>query len=439
MTPAPSPAIGGLSADALSSMLQSIEGLRNRRALAAILGCMVAGVLVAGLFSLMAAHLGFLMAFVGVICLFVATATGINAAGVLLMDQARGLPLRTLADAVTYGLACIPKFILLGLSLLLVAIGVFIVLMVAYLICKIPVLGPLLFVAVFPLSVVIAGLTLCALFLCLFLALPAIWEGLTITRAIAQALTIARSRLIESIVLLAVVGLLAMVVGFIVFGVLFMGLVPSIGMSASILGGDGLHSMLEMMRAGGQFGDADGGVSVGGASYALAAGVGTGLLWSLAGSLLSLVYLLGLNLVYLRVTEGLDVDSTEAAMKSGLSEAKRQAAELGQKARDAAERVREPARPTAQPAHPDASAPLETVDPVTPEVPAQMVATPIVQPPTPVVQPPAPIVQALSPIVQPAAPNALPSPAAKTAICPKCQSAVDKNDVFCGVCGNRLK
>jgi hypothetical protein len=176
---------------------------------------------------------------------------------------------------------------------------------------------------VFPLSVVISGLTLCGLFLCMFLALPAIWEGATITGAIAQALAIARSRLVESMLLMAVVWVLSMLVGFIVFGVLFSGLMPAIGMSASILGGDGMGSLLGMMRHRGEFGDmggggfgSDGSVGMGGAGYTLAAGVGGGLLWALAGSMLSLVNLLGLNLVYLRVTEGLDSVADEAELKS---------------------------------------------------------------------------------------------------------------------------
>ena len=41
----PSTAIGGLSPDAFSSMFQAISGLRNRRALIAMVGCMFAGVL----------------------------------------------------------------------------------------------------------------------------------------------------------------------------------------------------------------------------------------------------------------------------------------------------------------------------------------------------------------------------------------------------------
>ena len=358
MTPTPTGTVAGLSPGAFASLFQAVDGLRNRRALVAMLGCMVVGVLVAGLFSLMAARLGFFVAFLGGLFLFVAAATGINAAGVLLMDQARSVPPRPLVDALVYGLMCIPKFIALGLALLLVAIAVFIALAIVYLVCKIPVLGPLLFVAVFPLSVVIAGLTLCGLVLCMFLALPAIWEGDTIMRAIAQTLAIARSRLVETILLLAVVGLLAGVVGFIVFSVLFTGLMPTIGLSASVLGGDGMYSMLGMMRHGStDFGGVDGsGGGAAAAGYAVAAGIGAGLLWALAGSLVSLVYLLGLNLVYLRVTEGLDVGATEAAMKARLDDAKRQAADLGQKARDAAERAREQARQSAAAAQASAAA-----------------------------------------------------------------------------------
>ena len=269
-------------------------------------------------------------------------------------------------------------------------------------------LGPILFVVVFPLSVVISGLTLCALFLCMFLSLPAIWEGATITHAITQTFAIAHSRPIEAILLLAVVGLLTAGVGLIVFGVLFAGLMPSIGLSAAVLGGDGLYSMLGMLRQHGT--DLGGAAEVGGAgAYAVAAGIGVGLLWALAGSLLSLVYLLGLNLVYLRVTEGLDVGATEAALKARLDDAKRQAADLGQKAREAAERAREQARQSAAAAASKPATPAEP--PPAPESPAPQ------EPPT----------------------GPTPPTAAKAPGCPQCLAPVGADDVFCGVCGYKLK
>jgi hypothetical protein len=380
--------IGGLSTFAFSSMFQAISGLRNRRALLAMLGCLFAGILLAGLFSLLAARMGFFFAFLGALVMFVSGATGVNAAGLLLMDQAKGVPARSLSDAVVGGLLCIPKFITLVIALLLVSLVVFIAVALVYLVCKIPFLGPILFVLVFPLSVVVLGLTLCGLFQCLFLALPAIWEGSSITQAIAKALAIVRGRLVESMLLLTVVGFLALGVGFIVFGVLITGLLPSAGMMAGILGGDGLASVFGMLRG---FGMDQGGYSAGrgssGVGYVAAAGIGGGLLWALAVSLVSLVYLLGLNLVYLRVTEGLDVGATEAALQAGFDDAKRRAAELSQKAKDAAERARKQARHSA--------------------LAAQASAAP------------------------PVAPTTTP--------CPKCSAPIGPDDLFCGVCGHKLK
>jgi hypothetical protein len=393
--------IGGLSTHAFSSMFQAISGLRNRRALLAMLGCLFAGILLAGLFSLLATRMGFFFAFLGALVMFVSGATGVNAAGLLLMDQAKGVPARSLSDAVVGGLLCIPKFITLVIALLLVSLVVFIAVALVYLVCKIPFLGPILFVLVFPLSVVVLGLTLCGLFQCLFLALPAIWEGSSITQAIAKALAIVRSRLVESMLLLTVVGFLALGVGFIVFGVLITGLIPSASMMAGILGGDGLGSMFGMLRG---FGMEQGGYSGGrgssGVGYVAAAGIGGGLLWALAVSLVSLVYLLGLNLVYLRVTEGLDVGATEAALQAGFDDAKRRAAELSQKAKDAAERAREQARQSGAAAQASAAAASATAAPAYSAAPAAPPAT------TP---------------------------------CPKCSAPVGAGDLFCGVCGHKLK
>jgi hypothetical protein len=311
-----SPTTPALSPDAFSSMFQALNGLHNRRALGAILVGMFAGVLLFGVGSFLAVRLGGLMAFLGGLGLFVASATGVNAAGALLMDQARGQPQRSIRDALRFGLACIPRFIALGLALFAASLAVLIVIAIVYFICKLPFLGPLLFVVVFPLSVVVAGLTVCGLLLCGFLVLPAIWEGATISAAITQALTIARSRLVESMLLIAVVWLLSALVGLIVFGVLFGGLMPAIGLSASILGGEGMGSLMSLLRHHRELGD-DGGVGMGSVAYVLAAEVGGGVLWALAPALPLLVTLLGLNLVYLRVTEGLQLPQWRAAEPGG--------------------------------------------------------------------------------------------------------------------------
>lgn len=407
VTPSP-----GLSADAFSGTFHALRGLYNPRALVAMLGCLVVGVLVAGLCSLLALRVGSFMAFVGGLCFFLAGAVGVNAAGVLLMDQAKGHPARALGDAVAYGLMCIPKLIAMALGLLIVAIGVFIATALLYVVCKLPFVGPLIFVVVFPLSVVVSGVAVCGLFLCLFLALPALWEGAGIARAMGQVLAIVRARLVEAVLLTAMVGLLSGVVGLIVFSVLLSGLMPMMGLAASVFGGDALASVVSMAHGGG--GGGLGGLSSGngGAGHAMAAGVGGGLLWALAASLVATVSLLGLNLVYLRLTEGLHAGATEATLKSGLDDARRRAAQFARHARDAAERVRDSAR----------AASVKGIEPA-PDAPSpDTVAT------APPLAPPA------TPLSRPVPPGAT-----RSSTCPQCLSAVGTEDVFCIVCGHRLK
>ena len=77
------PLSGGISANALTSLFGAINGLRNRRALIALMACLVGGVVVFVLLSAMGAF----MSFIGALIYMVAAATGINAAGLLHMTM----------------------------------------------------------------------------------------------------------------------------------------------------------------------------------------------------------------------------------------------------------------------------------------------------------------------------------------------------------------
>jgi hypothetical protein len=466
-----SDAPAGLSMGAFATVFQAVQGLRNRRAAFAMLGCFVAGVLVAGLCS-MAGALGSAL---GALLMLIAVGTGINAAGTLQMDHARGVTPRSMADALVYGLLCIPKLIALGFLLLLVAIAVFIVVAVLLLICKIPFLGPLLYVAVFPLSVLVCGVTVVGLFVCMLLSLPAIWEGLGILRAVAQTLAIARTRLVETLLLLFALALLGIVVGILVFWILGAGLMPTLGLSLRILGGGGGGGGGEGFAMGpmGMLGGMGGG-------HALAGVIGFGILWATTASVVGQVNLLGLAIIYLRVTTGLDVGATEAALARGLEDARRRTAELGEKARAAAERGRAaaagaagaasaagpdrapsepppPSNPFDVPTHPGFAAPPAASYPA-PDVQAtsgshgtigggHAPTAPAGYPP-PASYPPSPPPPAPYPAA-PAAPRGVQSslplgsapgqPPAQSIHCPSCAAACSVDDVFCGVCGQRLR
>jgi len=470
-TPLPS----GISASALSSLFGAINGLRNRRALIAMMGCLVGGVLLAGLLT----QMGAFMAFLGVLIWIVAAGTGVNAAGLLHMDDARGISPRSTVDALVQGLMCIPKLIALAILLFLVELAVFLVIAIVLFICKIPFLGPVLFTVAFPVSVVVAGITVLGLFLCMLLSLPAIWQGATIMRALSQTLAIARSRIVEAILLLAVIWLLAFVVALIVFGVLAAGLMPTLGLSASILSFGDLGSMMGGIGGMGGMRGMGGG---GGGGHVVAGGLGLGVLWAVAASLVAQVYLLGLCLVYLRVTEGLDLSATEAALRQKLDEARSRASDLGERARAAASRTAAP--PPAPPAGmqpPSYTPPAPMQPPYDPAgVAAGGAAAAFAAPPPPTAVPPAytppstylpptspaastdidlsfddaPPAPATPPAASPAysppvySPPAYVPPAARPAdppampaasTCPQCLSPVTGEDVFCGVCGYRLK
>jgi hypothetical protein len=343
-----------------------------------------------------------------------------------------------------HGLMCIPKLVVLGLVLCAAAIAVFIVLALLLVLCKIPFLGPLLFVVVFPLSVLVAGVTVSGLLLCGVLSLPAIWQGAGIARALAQTFAIVKSRLVEALLLLAALGLICFVVGLIVFGILMAGLMPTLGLSLSIVGFGGFGSEEIMAMAQGYALD----------GHAIAGLFGGLLLWAVAGSLVGQVYLLGLSLVYLRVTEGLDLSASEATLQAAFDDAKRCAGGLGGKARRDAPAPF--ATAASSPFERSASAPLPPITSSDDHATTMPAARPEISPhestdidlPLDVARPSAtPPATGTPPAWQPpprsgvplpgALPAAPPLPAITT--CPHCLSSVSPEDSFCGVCGYRLK
>ncbi len=376
-----------LSPKAFVDLLRAVGALRNTAALSVLFGCVLAGVLLGGFLSTLGGHSGLFLTVLGALSACIATATGLNAAGVLLMAEERQAPPRELQAAIAQGLMCVPKCAVLGATLLLVAFVVLLGLTAAYFVCRVPLAGPLLFVLVFPLSVVIGGVAFSGLSLCLFLALPAIWDGASLTTAIAQSLAIARARLVEAFLMMAVVGGLTLLVGGVVFGALFAGLMPMLTLAANIFGADAVASLPGMLLP--DHGDAVYRPSAGsGGDHAIAIAIGGGMLAALAGSLVMLVPLLGLALVYTRLNEGV------GPLRAGLPAPDTEAA-----------------RPSPQPAAamaafgPRFNAVPEPIARQRPQMLADDLTVPL---------------------------------SLNRTRCPHCLSSVAPDDVFCGICGYKL-
>ena len=378
------------------SLLDATSAIGNWRALALFAASTVAAVLVFGLLVatqsaagvLLGAVLGWLLAFYGV-----------NAVGIMLMDATRDGESRTPMQAVAASLLTSHRLLLVGLlafaGLLALLIGVAILL----LLCKLPVIGPLLFAVVMPLSALLLGLTLFTLAYVFYpLAASAIWSGATVMEAAGNLLAIARKRLVAVVLQEVVLMLIVFFVALILLGIVFSGLGLTTMMSAGIVGGGegGLQSLGMMAMGMGSMGM--GGLG-GGGGYVLAGGLGTTLLLALAGIVPGLIALQGFCQIYLSSLNGLDASDARRALATTLQKTQ-------EKMREAREKVEAQARRPVAPTAPDTPA-----SPAAPTMPA-------------------------APAVEASAPVAAAAPAA--AVCPACRMPVEPDDVFCGHCGHRV-
>ena len=378
------------------SLLDATSAISNWRALALFAASTVAAVLVFGLLVatqsaagvLLGTLLGWLLAFYGV-----------NAVGIMLMDATRDGESRTPMQAVAASLLTSHRLLLVGLlalaGLLVLLVGVAILL----LLCKLPVIGPLLFAVVMPLSALLLGFTLFTLAYVFYpLAASAIWSGATVMEAAGNLLAIARKRLVAVVLQEVVLMLIVLFVTLILLGIVFSGLGLTTMMSAGIVGGGegGLQSLGMMAMGMGSMGM--GGLG-GGGGYVLAGGLGTTLLLALAGIVPGLIALQGFCQIYLSSLNGLDASDARRALATTLQKTQ-------EKMREAREKVEAQARRPVAPTAPDTPA-----SPAAPTMPA-------------------------APAVEASAPVAAAAPAA--AVCPACRMPVEPDDVFCGHCGHRV-
>jgi hypothetical protein len=113
--PAPAALPAGLSAHAFSSLFHAVAGLRNRRAIVALLGCLFVGVIVASLLAMMAPSVGFSAFVMATLIWVVAIGTGVNAAACCRWITPRGISQRSTVDALATACSASPSCSALGL------------------------------------------------------------------------------------------------------------------------------------------------------------------------------------------------------------------------------------------------------------------------------------------------------------------------------------
>lgn len=367
------------------SLLKALEAITNRRAFLSLMaGTLGAG----GLFSLFAyitTRLAFgghetlaaLCGFIGGLLSLTVLLTGASAAGIHLCRQFRDQEEMGLLSAFLAALSTLPRFIGIFLLLGLLMLGISIALALVYFVCKIPGVGPLLYLVALPLGAVILGMFGYAMVFITPLAGPAVWSGNSIFHSIALLWGILRQRLLSVVVKAILLGLLTALVGVLIMGGVFSGLALSSLISAPIVGNfisDPTAAITSLMMGGGSSG------------HMLTGAFGAFLLIASASVLPALVWIGGNCIIFDEVSCGLSTEEIAERMRKQIVAAKEHAKQASEKLGEASRELAEKAR----------------------EAQAASISSKTVEAP-------------------PTATN-----------CPSCNNAVGADDAFCGNCGHRL-
>ncbi len=299
-------------------LLSALDALTNRRAFATLAMTALVCALLGALLTYLSARLVFngqvfLAALLWLVLgtmNFLIGLTGFSATGFILDAQMTGKPQPAIRDALLKAIATLPRLIGVAALLFLLVIGITLAVALLLLICKIPGLGALLYTVVFPVCIIVTGMTLFSLFYIALLSGPAIWNGRTTLQTVALLVTIARQRLLAVVIQTLLLGLLVGVVAGIILFILGLGMAFTSGLSLSIIGysgGMGGMSIFSMGEASG---------------YVVAASIGGLLLVAAAWVLPMLLVIAGYCLIFSYVADGLSSQDIEEKLRAAQDKAR---------------------------------------------------------------------------------------------------------------------
>lgn len=336
------------------SVFDSVEAVRNWRALLLLAGTMTLATLCVVAFASsevgrasfeseramrgMALKMGLGLGVAFFILLY-----GVSAVGIMLFDAAK-YQLRTgIASALLRSFASTHKLlIVLVLGVVQFLILVFICMMLLMM-TKIPGIGQFMSFLLSPTSALALGVTCFALLYILFpFASVSVWSGENVLRTLAVLYAIFRKRFM-TVVLQEIV--LSFIVT-IVFGIIFFMLATGTGIVAAIM-----PSMSDAQASGAMRGMDDGfggmpgmgsgfGALLGLSGSMLAGASGIMMLYGIACVVPSLILIQGVCHIYIATIEGLDLVEAEATLKDGFAQAKMKLEQAKRAAEEAAAAAR---------------------------------------------------------------------------------------------------
>jgi len=266
--------------------------------------------------------------------------TAVSATGIMLLDKARGAQARSNSDALMFGLICLLKLWLVALGLFVAGVAIMFVPTLIYFICKIPGIGPLLLFFAHPILVLCAGALIFFASIFLTLIVPALWDGDTISQAAAKTIEILKERAVTTVLYLLVMGAVTAIILSILGAVILPGYLAMTGLATGVIGSrlaGGLALVTNLPFALMAISSGEGG-------HMVALALATLMLFALCVAAALQVQLMGINLVYLGVSDGVDSSGAENMLKRQFDQAKAKADEAKQRAVAAAERARQTAQ-----------------------------------------------------------------------------------------------
>ncbi len=159
-----------------------------------------------------------LFAFLGALLFAAFTGAGYLGAGFSLSAVVQGRETPGISSSILFGIYTLPRLIGLILIEMLILVGLLIVEVILIEICRIPILGGLLSLVIFP-SLFVINVALTAMFLvAVNLSGPALWFGETVSNALGHVVAVAKSRPGPVFFVLLLLFLLYLVVGAILAG-----------------------------------------------------------------------------------------------------------------------------------------------------------------------------------------------------------------------------
>ncbi len=356
------------------------DAWRNGPALATLLLTFVAVALL-GLLALACRSIGVLPTVSALGLAIAVAAFGAVAAGSQYAEQAVGRPVSSVPRAFAATPPIVLRALVLAGVLGLVLAAFVLVVAIVLLACRLPVVGPVLYVVALPALTLAGAVLLFGLSAAALLSMPALWEGHSLRTVLSQLGAIAAQRKLTAFANLLLFFLVAVVVATVVTMFLLAGFGLAAGLSVPLSGAASLDAVLAAWSGEARIADVG--------PYAVAGAVAAALVFAVAVALLAAVFLFGLTIAYLRSTDGIDIAAARAALGRAIVEMQVRKGQATEDLRARARRLR------------------------------SMLGTGAARATRPAV--------AAAPVAASPAPG-----------CPHCDSPTAADDLFCGNCGQRL-